>query len=237
VVSLSASGGAALHCTVLRYRNGMADSRKQHKQHKQHSLMQPNSKTGRRLTALPVALRHNGPWRYTTVEYMMGRGTACSSRGAGAGASRCRKGLNERFNITAHRDQWSVRRPEESLRNAGSRASHSQPAIPGEAVSPLFPRRRHSAVLNAAAASEKGGIWAERGARRAKLWDVWTLAAVCRPNPCFLPPACANQTLLGSGGLVLSLSCLCRCLSSSPLDASTSTFLLAFPWRFSWRST
>ena len=79
---------AARHCTVLRYRNGMADSRKQHKQHKQHSLMQPNSKTGRRLTALPVALRHNGPWRYTIVEYMMGRGTACNSRGAGAGC-RC----------------------------------------------------------------------------------------------------------------------------------------------------
>jgi hypothetical protein len=153
------SNGGCQWCLCAALPHGMADS---HKQHKQHSLMQPNSKTGRRLTALPVALRHNGPWRYTTVEYMMGRGMACSSRGAGAGASRCRKGLNERFDITAHGDQWSVRRPEESLRNAGSRASHSQPAIPGEAVSPLFPRRRHSAVLNAAAASEKGGIWAER---------------------------------------------------------------------------
>lgn len=65
----------------------------------------------------------------------------------------------------------------------------------------------------------RAGFGRRGGARRAKLWDVWTLAAVCRPNPCFLPPACANQKPLGSGGLVVvavrcRCLCLCRCLSS-----------------------
>lgn len=68
-----------------------------------------------------------------------------------------------------------------------SRASHSQPAVLGEAVSPLFPRRRHSAILNAAAASEKGGIWAERRARRAKLWGGVDPCCDVQANPCFLP--------------------------------------------------
>jgi hypothetical protein len=129
-----------------------------------------------------------------------------------------------------------------------SRASHSQPAVLGEAVSPLFPRRRHSAILNAAAASEKGGIWAERRARRAKLWGVWTLAAMCRPTPASSPPACANQKPLGSGDLVRccrSLSFVvvrCRSLSLSlslslvsrlwSVDASTLTFVLAFGLAF-----
>ncbi|KAH8792414.1 hypothetical protein BGZ57DRAFT_494613 [Hyaloscypha finlandica] len=222
----------------------MADSRKQHRQHKQHSLMQPNSKTGRRLTALPVALRHNGPWRYTTVEYMMGRGTACSSRGADAGC-RCQSMPQrpQRFNITAHRDQWSVRRPEESLRNAGSRASHSQPAIPGEAVSPLFPRRRHSAVLNAAAASEKGGIWAERRSEESEALGCVDPCCGVQAQP-LLPPSGLRKSEAtwlwwpGRGRCFVVVVFVFVAVSRlSPLDASTSTFLLAFPWRFSWRST
>lgn len=61
----------AWRCAALRYRIGMASSHKQHeqrkqrkqqKQQKQHLFMQPNSKTGRRLAALPIALRQNGPW-------------------------------------------------------------------------------------------------------------------------------------------------------------------------------
>jgi hypothetical protein len=81
------------HGAALRYRIGMASSHKQHKQRKQqkqHLFMQPNSKTGRRLAALPIALRQNGPWTrsYGRIhEFMTGRGTACSnSRGAGAGS-------------------------------------------------------------------------------------------------------------------------------------------------------
>jgi hypothetical protein len=56
---------------ALRYRIGMASSHKQHeqrkqqKQQKQHLFMQPNSKTGRRLAALPIALRQNGPWTWS----------------------------------------------------------------------------------------------------------------------------------------------------------------------------
>jgi hypothetical protein len=128
---------------------------------------------------------------------------------------RCRQLMPQRphrtikhHRLTAHRDPVSGgRRKVCGMRE--SRASHSQPAVLGEAVSPLFPRRRHSAILNAAAASEKGGIWAERRARRAKLWGVWTLAAMCRPTPASSPPACANQKPLGSGDLVRC----CRSLS------------------------
>ena len=158
----------------------------------------------------------------------------------GAGASRCRKGLNEPFNITAHRDQWSVRRPEESLRNAGSRASHSQPAIPGEAVSPLFPRRRHSAVLNAAAASEKGGIWAERRSEESEALGCVDPCCGVQAQP-LLPPSGLRKseaTWLWWPGVVVVFVFVAVSVSRlSPLDASTSTFLLAFPWRFSWRST
>jgi hypothetical protein len=150
--------------------------------------------------------------------------------------------------FTAQRIATSVRRPEESLRNAGSRASHSQPAVLGEAVSPLFPRRRHSAILNAAAASEKGRIWAERRARRAKLWDVWTLAAVCSPTPAssHQPAQIRSRLALVAWSWSLSLSLSLSCLSSLAsgcfnvdvsLGVSLGISLGVFPWRFPWRST
>ena len=162
-----------------------------------------------------------------------------------AGASRCRKGLNDSTSQRiATSGQSGGRRKVCGMREVAP-ATHSLPFLERrsapffhEDVTPPFSMRPQPV--------RRAGFGRRGGARRAKLWDVWTLAAVCRPNPCFLPPACANQKPLGSGGLVVVAVrcrcrclclCLCRCLSSSPLDASTSTFLLAFPWRFSWRST
>jgi len=208
--------------------------------------MQPNSKTGRRLTALPVALRHNGPWRYTTVEYMMGRGTACSSRGADAGC-RCQSMPQrpQRFNITAHRDQWSVRRPEESLRNAGSRASHSQPAIPGERSAPFFhedvtppPSMQPQPVRRRDLGGEE-----ERGERSFGMCGPLLRCAGPTPASSLRPAQIRSHLALVAWSwslfvvVVFVFVAVSPLSPLSPLDASTSTFLLAFPWRFSWRST